>query len=42
MSVQAHVSYYEAQGMSRMDAMKAAAKDRGVTKREIYSGMLEE
>ena len=42
MTVQAHVAYYEAKGLSRMEAMKAAAKDRGVTKREIYSGMLEE
>ena len=42
MTISAHVAYYEAQGLSRMDAMKAAAKDRGLTKREIYSGMLEE
>ena len=42
MTVSAHVAYYEARGLSRMDAMKAAAKDRGVTKRDIYSGMLEE
>ena len=42
MSIPAHVAFYESQGLSRMDAMKAAAKDRGVTKRDIYSGMLEE
>ena len=42
MSIPAHVAYYEAKGMPRMDAMKAAAKDRGVTKREIYGAMLEE
>ena len=36
MSVEEHVSFYEQNGMSRMDAMKAVAKDRGVGKGEIY------
>jgi 16S rRNA (cytidine1402-2'-O)-methyltransferase len=36
MTVEEHVSFYEQNGMSRMDAMKAAAKDRGVGKGEIY------
>lgn len=40
MSVQEHVEYYEAQGQSRKDAMKMAAKDRGVSKREIYAALL--
>ncbi|MCH4071939.1 16S rRNA (cytidine(1402)-2'-O)-methyltransferase [Pseudoramibacter sp.] len=31
-----HVAYYLRQGLSEKDAMKAAAKDRGVSKREIY------
>ena len=31
-----HVEHYVAQGMSKMDAIKAAAKDRGVPKSEIY------
>ncbi|MBR6898235.1 MAG: 16S rRNA (cytidine(1402)-2'-O)-methyltransferase [Lachnospiraceae bacterium] len=31
-----HVMHYMSQGMERMDAMKAAAKDRGMTKRELY------
>ncbi len=31
-----HVSHYEAQGMSRMDAIKKAAKDRGISKSELY------
>ncbi len=31
-----HIERYRSQGMSEMDAMKAAAKDRGVSKREIY------
>ncbi len=31
-----HVAYYEEQGMPRMDAMKAAARDRGIAKNELY------
>ena len=31
-----HVAYYEKQGMKRMDAIKAAAKDRGMPKNELY------
>lgn len=37
LSVAEHVAYYQAQGLSEKDAMKAAAKDRGTSKREIYS-----
>ncbi|MDD6615469.1 MAG: 16S rRNA (cytidine(1402)-2'-O)-methyltransferase [Lachnospiraceae bacterium] len=40
MSIPEHVAYYEAQGQSRKDAMKLAAKDRGVSKREIYAALL--
>ena len=32
---------YIAQGLSRMDAIKAVAKDRGVSKRVIYSSLEE-
>ena len=32
----AHVAYYTEQGLSKNDAIKAAAKDRGVGKSEIY------
>ena len=42
MSVSEHVEYYIGQGMSKKDAMKQAAKDRGVGKREIYQALLEE
>ena len=35
-----HVARYEAQGMSRKDAMKAAAADRGISKREVYAACL--
>ncbi len=31
-----HVSHYEATGLSRMDAIKAAARDRGMSKSELY------
>lgn len=36
MSVEAHVESYIASGMSKMDAIKAVAKDRGVPKNVIY------
>ena len=36
MSPAEHVAFYEAQGMARMDAIKAAAKDRGVAKSILY------
>ena len=39
-SIEEHVLSYEKQGFSRKDAMKMAAKDRGVTKREIYQYLL--
>ena len=35
-SVEEHVQKYVDQGMSEKDAMKQAAKDRGVSKRDIY------
>ena len=37
MSIPAHVQYYVDTGMSEKDAIKAAAKDRGVHKNEVYS-----
>lgn len=36
LSEREHIAYYESQGMSRKDALKAAAKDRGVSKSELY------
>lgn len=42
MSAQEHVSLYEKQGMDRKAAMKQAAKDRGVSKRDIYQSLLQE
>ncbi|KSV57947.1 16S rRNA (cytidine(1402)-2'-O)-methyltransferase [Acetivibrio ethanolgignens] len=37
-----HMEYYVAQGMDKKEAMKAVAKDLGVSKREIYQRLLEE
>lgn len=42
MSLGDHMKLYEEQGMNRKDAMKQVAKDRGVSKREIYQALLEE
>ena len=42
MSVKDHVDMYISKGMDKKEAMKAAAKDRGVSKRDIYSQLLEE
>ncbi|MBD5452932.1 MAG: 16S rRNA (cytidine(1402)-2'-O)-methyltransferase [Lachnospiraceae bacterium] len=40
MSIEEHMSYYEKEGMDKKSAMKQVAKDRGVTKREIYQYFL--
>ena len=36
LSPEEHVARYMAEGMSKMDATKRAAKDRGMTKSELY------
>lgn len=36
-----HLAFYEAKGLSHMDAIKAVAKDRGVPKSEIYKQVCE-
>lgn len=41
MSLQEHMSFYEEQGYENKEAMKMVAKDRGVTKREIYQQLLQ-
>lgn len=41
MSIPDHVKYYIEQGLDKKEAMKQAAKDRGVGKREIYQALLE-
>ncbi len=41
-SLQEHMAVYESKGLDRKAAMKAVAKDRGVSRREIYNSLLEE
>ena len=40
-SIEEHMERYESQGVSRKEAMKLVAADRGTTKREIYQYLLE-
>lgn len=42
MTPEEHVSMYEAQGIARKEAMRLAARDRGVSRREIYQALLSE
>ena len=37
-----HMQHYEAQGIARKEAMKLVAKDRGISKREVYQALLQE
>ena len=39
LTIAEHVALYEAQGMDRKAAMKAAANDRGITKRDVYQAI---
>ena len=41
MSIEDHMNIYLEQGMDKKEAMKAVAKDRGVSKRDIYDALLE-
>ena len=42
LTVEQHVRFYEEQGMERREAMKQAAKDRGVSRRDVYQALLGE
>ena len=42
MSIADHMAIYEEQGIDRKEAMKLVAKDRGVSKRDIYQALLED
>lgn len=42
MTLNEHMAYYESQGMERKDAMKQVAKDRGITKRDVYQALLDQ
>ena len=40
MSIKDHVDMYIGQGMDKKEAMKAVAKDRGISKRDVYQQLL--
>lgn len=40
MSIEEHMQYYQDKGLQKKEAMKAVAKDRGVSKRDIYQALL--
>ena len=40
LSLEEHMAHYESQGIDRKKAMKRVAKDRGVSKRDIYQALL--
>lgn len=40
MSIEEHVAFYENQGVDHKEAMKRVAKDRGVSKRDIYQYLI--
>ena len=39
MTIEDHMEVYTKQGMDKKSAMKAVAKDRGVSKRDVYQGL---
>lgn len=40
MDIEAHMEYYLERGLDKKEAMKQVAKDRGVSKRDIYQALL--
>lgn len=42
MTLQEHMAIYEAQNIPRKEAMKLVAKDRGISKRDVYQALLED
>lgn len=40
MSLADHMAHYEAQGVEHKEAMRLVAKDRGISKREVYQALL--
>lgn len=40
MTLEEHMGFYELQGNSRKEAMKLVARDRGISKREVYQKLL--
>lgn len=42
MTIAEHMERYLSQGMDKKEAMKKVAKDRGISKRDVYQSLLEE
>lgn len=40
LTIEAHMAHYETQGIDRKEAMKLVAKDRGISKRDVYQELL--
>lgn len=40
MTLEEHMAVYEGQGIERKEAMKLVAKDRGISKRDVYQALL--
>ena len=40
MTIEEHMAIYEGQGIDRKEAMKMVAKDRGISKRDVYQALL--
>lgn len=40
LSINEHVEMYEAKGLDKKEAMRAAARDRGVSRRDIYGALI--
>ena len=40
LSLEEHMEVYEKQGISRKEAMKLVAKDRGISRRDVYQALL--
>ena len=41
MTLEEHMAHYENQGIAHKEAMKLVAKDRGISKRDVYAALLE-
>jgi 16S rRNA (cytidine1402-2'-O)-methyltransferase len=41
MEIEEHMDYYENQGIDRKEAMRMVAKDRGISKRDVYQYLVE-
>ena len=41
LTIEEHMKLYEEKGIERKECMKKVAKDRGITKREVYDALLD-